>query len=74
MIYGFKRFFYSGEYVFRVASAVVGGGSLIAALVLFLGNWFPWRLSFALTGLTVIGIGEVIYYNHHGNPAERDAA
>jgi hypothetical protein len=60
--------------VFRIASAIVGGSFMIAALVLFLGRWFPWWLSFALTGLIVIGIGEVGYYTHHRNPAGGDAA
>jgi fatty acid desaturase len=60
--------------VFRIASALVGGCCSIAALVLLLGHWFPWCLSFALTGLTVIGIGEVIYYTHHRNLARCDAA
>ncbi len=40
---------------------------MIAALVVLLGRWFPWWLSFALTGLLVIGIGEVAYYTHHRN-------
>src|ERR1700691_1048508 len=53
--------------VFRIASAIVGGSFMIAALVLLLGRWFPWWLSFALTGLLVIGIGEVAYYTHHRN-------
>jgi fatty acid desaturase len=57
--------------VFRIASAVVGGSFMIAALVLFLGRWFPWWLSFALTGLIVIGIGEVGYYYTHPRNAGR---
>jgi hypothetical protein len=47
--------------VFRVASLVVGGACLMAALVLLLGHWLPWWLSLALTGSAVIGIGEAVY-------------
>ena len=50
--------------LFRVASAVVGGVCLITALVLLLGNWLPWWLSLAVTGLTVIGIGEIVNVRH----------
>ncbi|MGO9265363.1 MAG: hypothetical protein ACLQBA_10860 [Candidatus Binataceae bacterium] len=50
--------------LFLLASAVVGGGCLIAALVLLLGQWLPWWLSFALPGLAIVGIGQIIYARH----------
>ena len=55
--------------LFRVAAAVVGGGCLIAALVLLLGHWFPWWLSLALTGVIVIGIGEIVYMRQSSRAA-----
>jgi hypothetical protein len=47
--------------LFRVAAAIVGGGCLIAALVLLLRDWLPLWLNLALAGLMVIGIGEIFY-------------
>ena len=56
--------------LFLIASAVIGGGCLIAALVLLLAQWLPWWLSFAVAGITIIATGEVIY-NRHRNPTRR---
>jgi hypothetical protein len=40
-----------------IALTIVGGGCLIAALVLLLGRWCPWWLSLALVGTAAIAAG-----------------
>ena len=47
--------------VFRIASKVIGAACFVAALVLFLGQWLPWWLSFAVAGLTIVAGGEIVY-------------
>ena len=47
--------------LFVVAATIVGGGCLIAALVLLLGQWLPWWLSLALVGTLVIAAGRYFY-------------
>ena len=47
--------------LFLIALTIVGGGCLIAALVLLLGLWCPWWLSLALVGTIVIAAGRFFY-------------
>jgi len=56
-----------------IASGIVGGGCLIAALILLLGRWLPWWMSFAVAGLSIIVLGE-LFYDRHRNPAWRKTA
>jgi hypothetical protein len=50
--------------LFRLAASLVGGGCLLAALVLLFHNWLPVWLSLAITGGAIVGIGEIIYSRH----------
>jgi fatty acid desaturase len=59
--------------LFLIASGLFGGGCLMAALILLLGQWLPWWLSFAVAGLSIIVLGE-LFYNRHRNPARHSTA
>jgi len=52
--------------LFLIVSAVIGGSCLLAALILLLSQWLPWWLSFAVAGLAIIALGEIIYTRHRG--------
>jgi hypothetical protein len=44
-----------------IALTIVGGGCLIAAMVLLLGLWCPWWLSLALVGTAALAAGRFFY-------------
>jgi fatty acid desaturase len=47
--------------LFLAASTVIGRGCLLVASILLLGRWLPWWLTFAVAGLAIIAIGEIVF-------------
>ena len=57
--------------LFLITSGIIGGGCLLAGLILLLGQWLPWWMSFAIAGLSIIVLGE-LFYNRHRNSARHN--